>query len=78
MRGRCAEDERVAVRRRFRYHLGTDATADAGPVVDDHLLAPFLRELRAENATGDVSRAACGERYDQPHLLCRPRLGETG
>ena len=55
-------EQRVAVRRRFRDHVGADHRGRAGPVLDDHrlleLLGQGLRDLAAEY----VARAAGAER----------------
>lgn len=59
------ERDRVAVRRRFRTHGGADVALSSAAVVDDHLLARQLGELRAHHARESVSAASWRERHDK-------------
>jgi hypothetical protein len=51
------QDQRVAIRRRLSKRLRGNDAAGAGPVLDDGLLAPDLRQRLAEGARDDVYRA---------------------
>ena len=53
-----AMQERVAVGRGFRDHLGADIAAGSGPVLDKELLAEPLRQILADQARRDVGRPA--------------------
>src|SRR5581483_7278524 len=50
--------ERVPVRRRLRDLLHSDVTRGAGPILDDDLLTPDLRETGAEQTRKLIGRAA--------------------
>ncbi len=73
MRGQRAHQDRVAVGRRLRDHVGADVAAGAGLVLHNHRLAPHLGELLRDEAAGDVERSAGRERHDQLHGLRRDR-----
>ena len=69
-RRRIGEQQRIAVRRGLGRLFGADIAAGAGPVVDDHRLAPFLRQLLRHHAHQRVGRGARRRRHDD---LDRPR-----
>jgi hypothetical protein len=52
------EQQRVAIRRRLGCELARDNAGGAGAVIDDHLLAEDLAELRAEKPRQEIGRAA--------------------
>ena len=68
---RPGNHERVAVGRRFGDERNADHLAGAGPVVDDHLLPPALRQLDRELSRDDVRAAAGRGRHDQPYRPVR-------
>ena len=76
------EQQRVAVARRLRHHLGADDAAGAAAVVDDDLAAGDLRQLGADDARDDVDGAAGRERHDQADrpigIGLRLRRGRAG
>jgi hypothetical protein len=59
-RDRCHQ-ERVAVGRRLRHHVGAEIAAGAGTVLHDELLAKDFADLRADDTSHDVGRTAGGE-----------------
>src|ERR1700687_5252863 len=69
----CANQQRVAVRRRFRDDLRPDHGARTGPVVDDDLLPPRFGELLTDEARNYVGAAARSERRDEPDWFRRIR-----
>ena len=66
--------ERVAVGRRLRDEVGADVAARPGLVFHDHGLAPFLGELRPDDAREDVDAGAGRERHDERHRARGKRL----
>jgi hypothetical protein len=69
------EQERVAVRRRFRSEVRSDQTIGAATVIDDELLLEVHREDLRERPHDDVGRAARCPRHDNTHRFRRPTLG---
>ena len=67
---RRREYERVAVRCGARAFGHSDVARGAHLVFNDDRLAPFLRELLADDARQRVGHATGGERHDDAH---RPR-----
>ena len=63
-RGVDRHQQRVAVRRGFRHLLRPDHGVAAGPVVDDHRLAPVLVHPLRQQPCGDIGRSAGRERHD--------------
>src|SRR5205807_4292567 len=53
-----------------------EPAARAAAVLDQHRLAPDLRQLLAEQPRRDVGRSARRERHDEAHGLLRPGLRE--
>ena len=70
-----AEEQRIAVGRRFGGDLGADDGAGAGPVVDDNLLPEHGRHFRREHARDDVAATAGSEGHDEFDGLGRISLG---
>ena len=72
-------EERVAVGSRLSHRLGADLRVGTSLILYDNLLAPHLGEPLAHRARDDVSRAAGGQRHDEPdglgRIALRPRLG---
>jgi len=64
-------EERVAVGSRLSHRLGADLRVGTSLILYDNLLAPHLGEPLAHRARDDVSRAAGGQRHDEPDGLCR-------
>ena len=74
-----ADEQRVAVRRRFRHVFGADDAACAGAVLDEERLSDALGEPLREDARRQIDSAARGERNHDAHGLRRIRLGkDTG
>src|SRR5258706_13751931 len=65
------DHERVTVGLRFGDDFVADGRSCPGPVLDHHLLAPFARELLAEDARERVRRAAGRPRYDHAYHFGR-------
>src|SRR6185295_404935 len=63
------KDDGVAVRGRTQCRLHADVAAGADAVLDDELLAEMLRQILAEQAAGDVIRAASGKADDEVDRL---------
>ena len=59
-------EERVAVGRRSRDEFDTDRAAPAGPVVDDGVLTPGVREHLSDGACHHVAAGPGRRRDDQP------------
>ena len=59
-----ADEQRVAVGRRLRDVFGGDLIVGAGPVLDDHLLAPRLGEALRQDTAERVGHAAGRRRND--------------
>ena len=72
------ERDRVAVGRGLRPGGGADVALRAGAVVDDHLLAPRLAQLRRQDARQRVGAAARRERHDEAHRLVGKLLRDAG
>jgi len=70
----AAEQEHVAVGRRLCHAVGADDAGGGADVLDDHLLAQAVAEIRREHAPHDVERAAGGERHHHGHRSGRPVL----
>ena len=49
-----------------------DERVAAGPVVDDHRLAPALAEAIRQQAGADIGAAADAKRHDELDRPCRP------
>ena len=64
-----AGEQRVAVGRGFRRHVGAEAAARAGAVLDHDRLAEHLLHVLAGDARDEVGVAARRERHDQPDRL---------
>jgi hypothetical protein len=71
---RRAEQHRVAVGRGVGGGVMGDVAACAALVLDDDLLAPYLRQAAGGDARGRVGPAARREADDQPHHARRPGL----
>ena len=56
VRGQCAFENRVAIRCALGHEIRADIAAGAGPIVDDHGLAPGIRQLLPDRAGDDVER----------------------
>jgi len=65
---RC-EEKLVTVGRRLCDAVGADDARRGADVLDDHLLAQALAELRREDSRDHIKRAAGGERHDHGHGL---------
>ena len=63
----AVHEDRVAVGLRLGDDVGADVAAGARVILDHHRLAPLARQLLADEARGDVRRAARGERHDDPY-----------
>jgi len=74
----AAEQEHVAVGRRFCHAVGADDAGGGADVLHDHLLAQALAELRREDSRHDIERVAGGERYHHGHRPSRPVLRLSG
>jgi hypothetical protein len=72
------DEQRVTVRSGFGDEVRAYHAARAGPVVDDHVLAPCFAELLCEYPRYKVGRAAGGQADDHPHLLRREILRSRG
>ena len=66
------DEDGVAVGVGMGDHVGRDVAAGAGLVLDHHRLAPDLLQAVADQARGDVGRAARRERHHDLHRFCRP------
>ena len=75
MRGERVQ-ERIAVGRALRRRLGADRAAGTAAVLDDDSLPERLRELRLQDARGDVDRAPRREGHDESNRSCRVLLRE--
>ena len=71
-----AGEQRVAVGRRARRHLGAEAAARAGAVLDHEGLAERLAHALAAQPRDEVRIAAGRERHDHAHRLVR--IGGVG
>jgi hypothetical protein len=56
--------QRLSVGRKLRKLAGRYGAVGAGPVLDDHRMAPHLLQFRADVARDDVGRAAGAEAYE--------------
>ncbi len=65
------EDQRVAVGRGLRRHLGADEAARAADVLDDDGLVQAHRQLLGDRASDDVVAATGWERNDEADRLVR-------
>ena len=72
------DEEGVAVGRRLGDGRHPDEAVAAGPVLDDHLLAPRFRELLPDDARGDVGDPARRERDHEADRLGGPGLRGGG
>ena len=63
------DEERVAVRRGLRDHVGAEIAARAAPVLDHELLAEEFTELVRHDPADDVGRTASRERHHQANGL---------
>ena len=54
--------------------LGREIAAGAAAVLDDHLLAPDVRQPLTDDAGDGVGAAAGGEGHDQADVAVRPAL----
>jgi hypothetical protein len=77
-RRRARQVERVVVALGCGQRLQRDQPASTGPVEDQHLLAPRLRQPVGDDAGDHVGRAAGGSRHDHLHRLGRPALRLRG
>src|SRR5262249_59164365 len=59
------DEQRVGVGRRLEHRLGAEVRGCAGPVLDDHRMAPFGGELLAEEARDGVEHVAGRHRHDE-------------
>ena len=75
VRARRAHHEGVTVGLGLCDVVGRDVAAGAGLVLDDELLAEFLRDLCRDDAGQDVGGAAGREGNDELDRPCRPWLG---
>ena len=73
-RRRRRGEQRVAVGLGLVRRGRADVAGGARPVVDDHRLAPLLRQLLADVARQQIGAAAGRERHDDAHRLLRPLL----
>jgi hypothetical protein len=77
-----AESERIAVGIGARDTRRAGGAAGTGDVFDQELLPECTRELVSDDAAGDVSRPAGGERHhdrDRAHgIILRLRAGNAG
>jgi hypothetical protein len=64
----------IAVGRPLRHPGGADGAARAAHVLDDHLLAEYLRQSSGQHPRAAVGPAAGGERNDEGHRPGRPIL----
>ena len=69
-----AEQQRIAVRRRFGDLFSAGHAAGARAIVDDDGLAQRFVEFLAYGAADDVGRPAGGKRHDHTHGLRGERL----
>jgi hypothetical protein len=75
---RATDQDRVAVGIRMGDHVARDVAAGARLVLDHHRLAPHLLQAVADEARGDIGRAARRERHHDAHRFCRPVRGRRG
>ena len=68
----CAHKERVAIRRSLGGNAGSQRTAGAAAVVNDHLLAGEFGELGRQRSRKSIGAAAGRERHDHVDRLARP------
>ena len=73
-----AENERIAVGRRFRRVFGRHVARGARPVFDDHRGAPKLAQRLTDHARGRVDTAAGHVADHDAHGLGRIILRERG
>ncbi|MHC2720714.1 hypothetical protein ACVMGE_003201 [Bradyrhizobium diazoefficiens] len=73
-----ADEQRIAVGRRFRESLARDHAAGAGLVLDDEGLTELFLELVGDDARGAVDIAAGRIGHDQLDAARRPLLGRCG
>ena len=71
-------EQRVAVRRRLRDHVGTDHRGRSRPVLDHHRLLELLGERLGELAAEHVAGAAGAERRNDLDRAGRVLLGGRG
>ena len=74
-RAAAADQQRVAITRRFGRKGGADHAAGAGSIVDHDLLTTRARATLGEQASDDVGALSGRERHDDAHGLARPFLG---
>ena len=77
-RERAVDQDRVAVGRRLRHHVGADRAAGAGAVLDDDILSELPADLLHHDARDDVARTARTERHDHGDVARRPVLRGGG
>ena len=72
MGARRAHHESVAIGLGLGDVVGGDVAAGAGLVLDDELLAEFLRQLGGDDPRQNVGGAAGREGHDEFDWPCRP------
>jgi len=76
-----ADEERVAVGRRFCGDFRRENAVHALAVIDHHVLAERFAQLRRDEARGEIRRSARCRRHEQPHrtfpMLLRRRRHNT-
>ena len=75
--GGTAGEDCVTVGIRPGHRGGPDRSTSAGAVFDHDGLPELLRELLEHNSRDNVGGAACRERHNRSHRLCRPGLGRV-
>ena len=78
-KGDVVHQQRVAVGRRLRHHVGADRAARAAAILHQHRLPHRLLHALRDDARGDVGGAARRERHDDADRFRRKslRLGEA-
>ncbi len=75
MRTGHTHDQRVTVGRGLRDDVGTDVSAGAGAVVDDHGLAPFFAHFGGNQARCRIGGTARREGHDDAYAPARIVVG---
>jgi hypothetical protein len=65
------QQQRMAIRRSMRDHLGGDVGAGAGPILDDEGLPQTLRQPLTDQSRMDVAHTPRRSANDQVHRPCR-------
>src|SRR5262245_44579420 len=75
MSAAVADDELIAIRRRFRDPQRTKRATCAGGVLDHDLLAQFLAQALRNDTPGNIARATGGERHHKRERATGKTLG---